>query len=140
MSCFFKTVLVAASLTTAGLATTATPASAGSGSFSITIGSGGYGDQWGGPRRDRDYREDSHRDRDYRDDSRRNRAHWDGSRRNRDFCSPYQALEKARWMGIRHAHVVEANHRVVKVVGRDRGYRVKAVFANTWDCPVIRYH
>ena len=130
MSCFFKTVLVAASLTTAGLATTATTASAGSGSFSITIGSGGYGDQWGGPRRDRDYRDDSHRDRDYRDDP----------RRNRDFCSPYQALEKARWMGIRHAHVVEANRRVVKVVGRDRGYRVKAVFANTWDCPVIRYH
>lgn len=119
MNRFLKTVLVAASIVTAGIATTST-ASAGGANFSITIGSGGHGGgHWGGPRR--------------------NHGHWGGPRRDRGFCSPHQALNKARRMGIRHARVVNANHRVVKVRGRNRGHRVNAVFANTWRCPVVRF-
>jgi len=122
MNRFFKTVLVATSLATAGVATSATTASAGSGSFSITIGSGGHGGgHWGGHRGGRD------------------RGHWGGRRHNRGYCAPRQALNKAHRMGIRHARIIRANNRVVKVAGRSRGHRVNAVFANTWRCPVVRF-
>ena len=116
-----KTAVFALTLAAAGLATTAvtaSSASAASSGFSITIGGGGHGH----------YGNRGHR---------RGHDRWDRGHR-RGFCAPHQAARKARHMGIRHDRVVGANHRVVRVVGRKHGHRVRAVFANTWRCPVIR--
>ena len=115
-----RTAFIAITLAAAGFATTAvtaTSASAASSGFSITIGGGGYG-------------HDGHRG------HRRGHDRWDRGHR-RGFCAPHQAVNKARHMGIRHARIVDANHRVVRVVGRKHGHRVRAIFANTWRCPVI---
>ncbi|RUW92568.1 hypothetical protein EN784_30945 [bacterium M00.F.Ca.ET.141.01.1.1] len=64
-----------------------------------------------------------------RDDWRR-----DGWRRG---CSPDRALDKAERMGLYRARIVDANRRVVKVMGRQDGDRVVIVFANERGCPVI---
>jgi len=58
----------------------------------------------------------------------------DGWRRG---CSPDRALDKAERMGLYRARIVDANRRVVKVVGRQDGDRVVIVFANERGCPVI---
>lgn len=109
MMTFAKSAIVAVALATAGMTASTGTAAAGDLGFSIYIGSGGH-----------------HR-------------HWDGPRRHRSFCSPNRALRKARRMGIHRARVVRANRRVVKVRGHRHGHRVRAVFANTWRCPVVRY-
>ena len=58
----------------------------------------------------------------------------DGWRRG---CSPDRALDKAERMGLYRARIVDANRRVIKVVGRQDGDRVVIVFANERGCPVI---
>jgi len=122
MTSLLKTALVALSLAAAGLGASATTASASDVRFGIVIGGGGYhggGSGWhgghpGGPG-------------------------WHGGPRyGRGVCAPGHALQKARGMGIRHARIVDVNHRVVRVDGRDRGGFVRAVFANDRGCPVIR--
>jgi hypothetical protein len=58
----------------------------------------------------------------------------DGWRRG---CSPDRALDKAERMGLYRARIVDANRRVVKVMGRQYGDRVVIVFANERGCPII---
>lgn len=79
----------------------------------------------------------------WRRDHRRPR-HWDNGRRYSPRarvrgCSVRRALNKAHRMGVRHARVRIANHRVIKVKGRSHGHRVRIVFARAPGCPVIRY-
>ena len=53
-------------------------------------------------------------------------------------CSFNRAVKKARnKFGVRHAHVVRANHKRIVVKGMKRGHRVRVVFANQRKCPVI---
>lgn len=121
MTSLLKTALVALSLAAAGLGASASTASASDVRFGIVIGGGGHhgGPGWqgghhGGPG-------------------------WNGGPRyGRGVCAPGHALQKARAMGIRHARIVDVNHRVVRVDGRDRGGFVRAVFANDRGCPVVR--
>ncbi len=71
------------------------------------------------------------------DGGRRHGGRWE---RDRGFCSERRAVRKARHrFGLRHAHVVRANHRKVVVKGRYHGRRERIVFANVRGCPVIRY-
>lgn len=54
-------------------------------------------------------------------------------------CTPGEAVRKARRMGLRQAHVVSANRRIVRVRGRTHGYRMAVMtFANRSNCPLIR--
>lgn len=76
------------------------------------------------------YRGDRHGDRDFRDG-----RHWQVR-----YCSDWRALEKARWMGIRHAHVTRSGHKGVKVSGRKYGHRVSVTFARAPWCPVVAYN
>jgi trk system potassium uptake protein TrkA len=97
----------------------------------IVIGGGGYhgGSGWdGGHRRGSGW-----------DGNHRRGSGWHGGPRyGRGVCAPGHALQKARGMGIRHARIVDVNHRVIRVDGRDRGGWVRAVFANDRGCPVVR--
>lgn len=53
-------------------------------------------------------------------------------------CSPIQAVQKARWSGMRNARVTGMTPRRVVVSGRDyRGWD-RMVFANVRGCPQIR--
>ncbi|MFN3548944.1 MAG: hypothetical protein ACK4U0_15770 [Mesorhizobium sp.] len=123
MTSLIKTALVAISLAAAGLGASATTASASNVGFGIVIGGGGHygGPGWhgghhGGPG-------------------------WHGGPRggrHNGFCAPGHALQKANWMGIRHARVVDVNFRTVRVDGRKHGMPVRAVFANDRGCPVVR--
>ncbi|MCA0049438.1 hypothetical protein LB577_21230 [Mesorhizobium sp. B283B1A] len=70
----------------------------------------------------------------HRRDERRDDWRGDGWRRG---CSPDRALDKAERMGLRRARIVDANRRVVKVMGRQYGDRVVIVFANERGCPII---
>ncbi|WP_274426671.1 hypothetical protein [Chelativorans sp. YIM 93263] len=54
-------------------------------------------------------------------------------------CSTQQAVRKASRMGLRHARVAQANHRILRVSGRKGRNYGSIVFARTRDCPVIRY-
>ncbi|MCP1199814.1 hypothetical protein [Notoacmeibacter sp. MSK16QG-6] len=67
-----------------------------------------------------------------RRDVRRNRHY------NRGVCRNGRAIRKAARHGLRRAHVVRRNHRVVKVSGRRHGYRTVVTFANARGCPRIR--
>jgi hypothetical protein len=101
----------------------AAPASASSGVY-LGLGGGHHGPSvgvWfgeGGRSYHRDYR------RDYR------RPHYRS-------CSAEQAVRKASRMGIRHAHVRNANRNVIRVAGRSRGDHVVVRFARAPGCPVI---
>ncbi len=131
MTSLLKTALVALSLAAAGLGASATTASASDVRFGIVIGGGGYhgGSGWdGGHRRGSGW-----------DGNHRRGSGWHGGPRyGRGVCAPGHALQKARGMGIRHARIVDVNHRVIRVDGRDRGGWVRAVFANDRGCPVVR--
>ena len=122
MTSLLKTALVALSLAAAGLGASATTASASDVRFGIVISGGGYhggGSGWNG--------------------GHHGGPGWHGGPRyGRGVCAPGHALQKARGMGIRHARVVDVNHRTIRVDGRDRGGHVRAVFANDRGCPVVR--
>ncbi|MCA0032540.1 hypothetical protein [Mesorhizobium sp. B263B2A] len=70
----------------------------------------------------------------HRRDERRDDWRGHGWRRG---CSPDRALDKAERMGLHRARIVDANRRVVKVMGRQYGDRVVIVFANERGCPII---
>lgn len=74
--------------------------------------------------RDRDWRRDRehHRDRDWR----RPRG-----------CFPGQAVDKARYQGLRHARIKFVSPRTVVVVGRGPYGREQMIFANVRGCPLI---
>ncbi|MCA1404712.1 hypothetical protein I6F26_10070 [Ensifer sp. IC3342] len=128
---FLVNAAVAAVIGLTGLASAATTASADSVIF-----------QFGSPRavdvQYRDYYGDYYGDydRDYYDrDWRRDRPRWDGGRRGR--CERWLAVEKARDLGLRRAHVANVARRKVIVEGRRHGYRETIYFANVRGCPVI---
>jgi hypothetical protein len=52
-------------------------------------------------------------------------------------CKPYKAINKAHYYGIRKAYVSFANHKKVVVKGWKWGHPARAVFANSWACPVL---
>ncbi len=53
-------------------------------------------------------------------------------------CSPGQAVQKARWTGLRYARLTNVTPRRVVVSGRNyRGWD-QMVFANVRGCPLIR--
>lgn len=64
---------------------------------------------------------------------------WGKGRQFRRGCTPHRAVSKARHMGVRHARVVRANHRIIKVRGRKFGHRVNIVFARAPHCPVLNW-
>lgn len=70
--------------------------------------------------------------------------HWGGGRHwrgGRDFrrpaCTTQRAVRKAQRLGVRRAHVVRVNHRIIKVRGRARGERVAVIFARAPRCPIV---
>ncbi len=65
------------------------------------------------------------------------RPGWDRPDR-RGQCHPAQAVEKARWNGLRRAFVADVSPRRVVVAGIRHGDRDRIVFANVRGCPVIR--
>lgn len=65
------------------------------------------------------------------------RRHDDRRYSYRRVCSPEQAVNKARRMGVRNAHVRDVNRNSIRVAGRDRGDRVVLRFAREPGCPVI---
>uniref|UniRef100_A0A7C1T0T2 Antifreeze protein n=1 Tax=Agrobacterium albertimagni TaxID=147266 RepID=A0A7C1T0T2_9HYPH len=65
------------------------------------------------------------------------RPGWDRPRGGE--CRPHQAVEKARWNGLRRAFVADVTPRRVVVAGVRHGGRDRMVFANVRGCPVIRH-
>lgn len=69
------------------------------------------------------------------------RHDMDGDRRHRrpDMrgCSPRQAIQEARWNGLRRAEIADVNRRRVIVEGRGRYGWGRMVFANAPGCPLI---
>lgn len=53
-------------------------------------------------------------------------------------CSPIRAVQKARAMGLRRAHLVNITPRRVVVDGFSRRGPERIVFANVPGCPLIR--
>jgi hypothetical protein len=54
------------------------------------------------------------------------------------MCAPGFAEEKASRMGLRRAHVIDMNRRVVVVEGFSRRGPDRIVFANERGCPLMR--
>jgi hypothetical protein len=66
----------------------------------------------------------------------RHHGGWNGHRER--GCRPMMAVEKARWSGLRRAHVQHVTPRRVVVAGfRHHGFD-RMVFANRRGCPLIR--
>lgn len=63
---------------------------------------------------------------------------WDGPPRRHRACAPGHALDKARYSGLRRAHVRDVTPRRVVVAGLRQGYPDRMVFANVRGCPVLR--
>lgn len=74
------------------------------------------------------------RDRDWRRDRDHNR---DRDWRRPRGCFPGQAVDKARYQGLRHARIGYVTRRSVVVVGRGPYGREQMVFANVRGCPLI---
>jgi hypothetical protein len=53
-------------------------------------------------------------------------------------CSPVQAVQKARWAGLRNARVTNITPRRVVVSGRSYRAWEQMSFANVRGCPVLR--
>lgn len=77
----------------------------------------------------------------YRDH--RGRRHYRDHRYRDDYsyrrrtCKPGRAYRKARRMGIRDAHIVRVNRRVIVLKGYKRGYPTRVKFGRSRHCPVI---
>jgi hypothetical protein len=65
---------------------------------------------------------------------------WNNNRHYRPvrFCSTDRALDKARRMGVRRAHVAYQNRSVIGVKGYDRRGRIMLTFGRSASCPLIR--
>ncbi|MEP4537704.1 MAG: hypothetical protein ABJ021_11060 [Nitratireductor sp.] len=85
----------------------------------VSMRSGDGGRHWGGGRHWRGGRD------------------WRGGRAFRRACTPHRAVRKAERLGVRRAHVVRVNHRIIKVRGRARGERVAVIFARAPRCPIV---
>ncbi|MDF1609623.1 hypothetical protein PZ897_15665 [Hoeflea sp. YIM 152468] len=123
MNSFIRNTLAALVVATAGVAASAPAASAGDIGFSLSIGGAGSSIVV--------------RDRDRRGGWNRFEGHRRDSGRNRSACQPHRAVNKARRMGLRRAHVVRANHRRVVVEGLRHHRSVRVAFANQRSCPVL---
>lgn len=109
-----KASTLAALIAVGATAATTSQASAGDFKFGIIIGGPGYGPgpHWGaGPK-------------------------WN---KPRGVCKSGRAVNKARNFGVRKARVVRRNPNRVVVRGWRYGYQTRVVFANTRNCPVIRF-
>ncbi|MEM6464265.1 MAG: hypothetical protein AAF724_20360 [Pseudomonadota bacterium] len=107
-----KASTLAALIAVGATAATTSQASAGNVQFGITFGAPGYGPYWGaGP-------------------------YWG---KPRGFCKSGRAVNKARHFGVRKARVVGRNPNRVVVRGWRKGYKTRVVFANTRNCPIIRF-
>lgn len=88
------------------------------------------------------YQDVQHRDHHW---SERRRQHgrphgWQDARRQRHGCHPGQAMEKARWNGLKRVRVDRVTDRRVVVSGYSGGRGLdRMVFANRYGCPLIRY-
>lgn len=106
-------------------AITALPAAAQADSLHFSFGDrydGRVGVHFGGGYDDRDYLDR----RDYRD-----------YRPYRRICTPGEALEKARRIGLRRARVVDVDRRTIDVVGRRHGDRIRVTFARRGNCRIL---
>jgi hypothetical protein len=65
---------------------------------------------------------------------------WQGNGHYRPVraCTTERALEKARRMGVRRAHVAYQNRSVIGVKGHDRRGRIALTFGRSASCPLIR--
>ncbi|QLF70901.1 hypothetical protein FE840_015865 [Peteryoungia desertarenae] len=109
-------------------------ASADSFGWGVYIGGGGPHIEFRDGPRHWDRHGDRHRD---RHDDRRWDRHDD--RRARGECRPHDAIEKARWTGLRRARIHDVTPRRVVISGFRHGDFDRMVFANVRGCPVIRY-
>jgi hypothetical protein len=126
MTGMFRTLGMAALVSimaTTGIASTASADSFGWGIYIDGPRDGGRG--WDRPRHDDRHRPDW------------DRPGFDRPDR-RGQCHPAQAVEKARWNGLRRAFVADVSPRRVVVAGVRHGDRDRIVFANVRGCPVIR--
>ena len=124
MTHFLAKAGLAALLAIGGLTATAPMAAAGGPDVDIYFG---FGDS--GPR---------YRDRD--DSGWRHRAPWERGYdrpRHRPGCAPWQAIDQARYFGLRRAEIADINRRRVIVEGRGRYGWGRMVFANAPGCPLI---
>ncbi len=74
---------------------------------------------------------------DDRDYGRWGRNSWDRDHWRRG-CSPERALNKAEWLGLHRARVVDIDRRSIDVAGRHHGRRIVMTFARAPHCPIIR--
>lgn len=116
MTTFLAKAAVAAALSLTALFGTVSTAAADDIGFGIYVDGPGRG--WDGGRHDRG-----------------RGPGWHGPRHR--ACSPGQAVEKARWSGLRRAHVRDVTPRRVVVGGIRHGRPDRIVFANVRGCPVI---
>ncbi|MDQ6436413.1 hypothetical protein RB623_20375 [Mesorhizobium sp. LHD-90] len=72
------------------------------------------------------------------DRDRWDRGRWERDRWERRGCTPNRAVEKARRLGLRRAHVIDVGRRTIDVAGRRYGERFVLTFARVPGCPVIR--
>ena len=56
----------------------------------------------------------------------------------RKGCTPEQALEKARKIGIVSARIEYVRLSRVGIVGRTNGHRIHLTISRTLNCPIIR--
>ncbi|SMC60463.1 hypothetical protein [Rhizobium sp. RU36D] len=121
---FAKLGIAAAMALTAVFGSVSTAAADGIG-FGIYVDGPGWdrrGPGWDGPRRGWD--------------DRGRGPGWDGPRHG--ACAPGHAVEKARWNGLRRAHVRDISPRRVVIGGLRHGYPDRMVFANVRGCPLLR--
>lgn len=78
-------------------------------------------------------------DRGRRYDRGRSGRHERHERRSYRECSPREAVQKARRMGLRHPRVISNGHRAILVQGMTRGDRHSRVrIGKAPHCPVLR--
>ena len=118
-----RTLAVSAVIALGAAAATTAPAAAGGVQIGIQIGAPGYGGPgYGGP----GYGGPGYGGPGYNP--------W---KPQQSYCKPNKAIKKAHYYGIKNAHVSFANYKKVIVKGWKWGHPAKAVFANSWACPVL---
>ena len=127
----FRTLIIALVVAIGGMAASTASSNAGSGYVEFGIGDTSIHLSSG-----RGYR--SHR-RHYDRYDRRYRRYNNHRRYGRGVCAPRRALQKARRMGVRHAHIARVNRRVVVIKGYRYGDRAKVKFGRSRRCPVIAF-
>ncbi len=119
-----RTVVFSIAVLIGSIGVTTAPSNAGSFDIDFSLSGPGYYFSTG-----RGYRSHRYRDHRYRGD-------YDYRRR---VCKPRRALRKARRMGVRDAHIVRVNRRVIVVKGYRYGYPAKVKFGRSRNCRVIAF-